>query len=45
VPTEVPRGRKLAELVSNHVFADEDRDMTAAIMDGNRQTNHIRNHG
>src|SRR4051812_47289642 len=42
VAAEGPGWRKLAELVADHVLGDEDRNVAAAIMDGDCVTDHDR---
>ena len=36
------RRRELAELVTNHRFVDENWDVLAAVVDGDRVTDHLR---
>ena len=38
-------GGEFAELMSNHILGDVDRDVLAAVMDGNRVTDEIREDG
>src|ERR1043165_1097897 len=42
MPLECSRGRKLAELVSDHVFRDIDRNVAFAVVHAECQANHIR---
>src|SRR5690606_18846286 len=39
---EGPGQGELAELVANHVLVDQHRDVVAAVMDGDRETHHLR---
>src|SRR5262245_49765735 len=40
-----PRRRELAQLVSDHLLADEDRHVLATVVDGDRVPDHVREHG
>src|SRR4051812_22837917 len=40
---ESARDRELAELVADHVFVDQNRNVLAPVMDGERQAHHFRN--
>src|ERR671917_230588 len=42
VPTEGAGGRELAELVPDHRLGHEDRDVLAAVVDGDRVAEHVR---
>src|SRR6266566_2213311 len=42
VAAEHPRGRELAELVADHLLADEDGHVLAAVVDRDRVPNHLR---
>src|ERR671927_816526 len=42
VPTEGARGRELAELVPDHRLRHEHRDVLAAVVDGDRVPDHLR---
>src|SRR5436309_9641313 len=39
---EGPRRGELAQTVADHVLRDEDWDMAAAVVDGDRQADHLR---
>src|ERR1700740_412814 len=41
VPAEVPRRRELTQPVTDHVFADEDRHVLAAVVDRDRVPDHV----
>src|SRR5512146_1447829 len=41
MPTEGPRRRELAELVTDHLLGDEDRHVLAAVVDGDRVADHL----
>src|SRR5918995_3060581 len=41
VPTEGARGRELAELVPDHRLGHEDRDVLAAVVHGDRVSEHV----
>lgn len=43
VAPKSPRGSKLTQFMSDHVFGDEDRNMLAPIVDSNRMADHFRN--
>ena len=43
VPLEGARRRELAELVADHVLGDQHRDVLAAVVHGDRQTDHVGN--
>src|SRR4030042_2918547 len=45
VPLERPGGRKLPELVPDHVLGDEHRDELPAVVDGDGQPDHVRGDG
>jgi len=45
MPAEMPGGGKLAKLVPDHVLANEDGHMTATVVHGNGQADHVRNNG
>src|SRR5207248_3474871 len=42
VAAERPRGGELAELVPDHLLRDEDRHVLAAVVDGDRVADHLR---
>src|SRR5579885_3205548 len=42
---EVPRGRELAQLVPDHVLGDVDRHVLLAVVDRERQDDHLWHHG
>src|SRR5215204_613477 len=42
VTTESSRGREFTELVPDHLFRDEDRDVNLAVVHGHRVANHAR---
>src|SRR5690606_15393437 len=42
VTLEGPRQREFAELVANHVLVDQHRNMVFAVVDGDRETHHLR---
>src|SRR6185369_11857723 len=44
VRLERARRGELAELVADHVFADQNRHVLAAVVDGDRETDHLRHH-
>src|ERR1700693_4181309 len=44
VRLEQPRRRKLAELVTDHVLGDEHRDVLPAVVNRDRETDHVGNH-
>jgi hypothetical protein len=41
--SERPRYCKLAELMADHILGNQDGDVITTVMNGNRQTNHVRN--
>src|SRR6185295_4109542 len=43
VRLERARRRELTQLVSDHVFGDQDRDVLLAVMHGDRETHHVGN--
>src|SRR6187399_2205382 len=43
VRLEGARRRELTQLVTDHVFGDQDRDVLTAVMDGDRETHHVGN--
>jgi len=45
VSPEYPRTGELAQLVADHVLRNEDRDVPAAIMDGDIEADHFRQDG
>ena len=45
VSSEEAGGRKLTQLVTNHILGDVDRNMTPPIVNGDSVPNHLWEHG